>query len=254
MKNLIALATLAACGILHAQTAQTFASLKGVYSYTEEGVNATGQRYARIGVLELDGTGAALASDVTKTAGAPIVSRLSGAYQPAEDGSIEVKLYTTSTTAEDDLEVVTSTPHSSLKLIAAGQGTWEGLRTDAGVSGIVKVETRTTPTFTTARRYALIEDGLSTTPYSVLGTFEWSTAQSATASLLVKQSTLDSLSVSGTALLNPDGLATITLQSDSDADVSFRATYMGVPVHKGADWELVRVDAGILGSARLVAR
>lgn len=61
MKNLIALATLAACGIVHAQTAQTFASLMDVYSYTEEGVNATGRRYARIGILELDGTGAALA-------------------------------------------------------------------------------------------------------------------------------------------------------------------------------------------------
>lgn len=254
MKNLIALAAVAACGILHAQTAQTFASLKGVYSYTEEGVNTTGQRYARIGILELDGTGAALAGDVTKTAGAPIVSRLSGVYLPAEDGSIEVKLYTTSTTIDDDLEVVTSTPHSSLKLIAAGQGSWEGLRTDPGVSGIAKVETRTTPTFTTARRYTLIEDGQSTAPYSILGTFEWSTAQSATASLLVKQSTLDSLTVSGTAILNAEGIATITLQSDSDAGISFRATYMGVPVNKGADWELIRVDAGILGSARLVAR
>lgn len=254
MNKLILLATLAACGILHAQTAQTFASLKGVYSYTEEGVNATGQRYARIGILELDGTGAALAGDVTKTAGAPIVSRLSGVYQPAEDGSIEVKLYTISTTTDDDLEVVTSTPHSTWKLIATGQGTWEGLRTDSGVSGIAKVETRTTPTFSAARRYTLVEDGHSTSPYSILGTFEWSTAQSATASLLVKQSTLNSLSVSGTAIINADGVATLTLQSDSDSDSSFRATYMGVPVNKGADWALVRVDAGILGVAKLIAR
>lgn len=109
---------------------------------------------------------------MTKTAGAPIVSRLSGVYQPADDGSIEVKLYTTSTTIDDDLEVVTSTPHSSRKLIAAGQGPWEGLRTDSGVSGIARVETMTKPTFATARRYTLIEDGLSTAPYPILGTLE----------------------------------------------------------------------------------
>lgn len=248
------LAAMAACTLLNAQTAQEFAALKGAYSYVEDGINATGQRYERIGILELDGTGAALATDVTKTSGGPVTTRLTGAYQPMSDGSVEVKLFTTSTSTADDLDVTTTSAHSSLKLIAAGQNTWEGLRIDPGVSGVVKLEAAVKAATSSLKRYTLIEDGVAQAPYSVLGTFEWSAGQSASATLLVKQSTLESFSANGTAVVNADGLATISLLSESDGDINFRATYMGVPVNKGADWALVRMDAGVLGAARLVAR
>lgn len=244
----------AAAGSLLAQTAQNFAALKGTYSYVEEGINNTGQRYARVGILELDGTGAAIASDVSKTSGGAVTTRLSGSYQPLEDGSVEVKLSTTSTVIDEDLELTTAKPHSAMRLLAGAQGVWEGLRTDAGFSGAIKMETLVKASTSTTKRYTLIEEGVSSTPYSVLGTFEWTASQGASASLLLKQTTLDTLSVNGTAVVNADGLATITLQSESDADVSFRATYVGVPVNKGADWALVRMDAGVLASARLVSR
>ncbi|MFN7936250.1 MAG: hypothetical protein U0R19_23165 [Bryobacteraceae bacterium] len=248
------LAAVAACTLLNAQTALEFAAWKGTYSYVEDGINATGQRYERIGILELDGTGAAVATDVTKTSGGPVSARLTGSYQPMSDGSVEVKLFTTSTTTADDLDETTTTAHSSLKLIAAGQSTWEGLRTDPGVSGVVKVEALAKATTSSLKRYTLIEDGVAQAPYSVLGTFDWSTSQGASATLLVKQSTLESLNANGTAMVNADGLATISLLSETGDDINFRATYMGVPVNKGADWALVRMDAGVLGAARLVAR
>lgn len=247
-------AAMAACTLLNAQTAQEFAALKGTYSYVEDGVNATGQRYERIGILELDGTGAALATDITKTSGGPLATRLTGSYQPMSDGSVEVKLFVTSTTTADDLDVTTTTPHSSLKLIAAGQTTWEGLRTDPGVSGVVKVEPAVKSAPNALKRYTLIEDGVAQSPYSVLGTFDWTTSQGASATLFVKQSTLESLSANGAAVVNADGLAAISLLSETGDDINFRATYMGVPVNKGADWALVRMDAGMLGVARLVAR
>lgn len=247
-----------ACGFgLQAQTS-TLAATRGSYSFVEEGVNAQGLRYSRIGTFRLDGSGGVSGASVSKAgSAAALSSSLTGSYLMADDGSISIQFVTTETSTEENPGDAITVINSSLKLLPSGKGRWTGLRTDPGANALIQAEPVTASSLSNAATYTFVEDGVSAlnAPYATVGTVLWDTKADVSATLLQRTSTVDSIQLNGTLMVSPDDIATMVLRGlSADGDELSRATYAGVPVDDGKNWALIRMDVGVQGSGKLVSR
>lgn len=247
------LATFVAVTLLPAQDSQSYAPFKGAYSYVEEGINPAGQAYYRAGILELDGTGGAIARDITRGPAGTTSQQLSGSYRPMDDGTVEVKLLSTASPSEEDEPAVT-TLHSTMRLMGAGEGAYEGLRTDSGYHSVLRAESYGKGGFAANSRYTLVESGASVPAYSALGSIEFRSSEGGSGALLVKQTAVESISAAVIAQVDSSGIATVVLLTDNDTEPGYRATYRGVPFAGGRNWALIRTDSGKLGMAWLYSR
>jgi hypothetical protein len=111
----------------------TLASVKGTYTFTEQGEIGSSTPFAGIGMLTLDGSGNVSGMETVQSASGSMDVRITGTYSVNVDGSGSLTLTNTTNTTDEDGNSATQTFTTKYKFFPASKNAeLKAVRLDSG--------------------------------------------------------------------------------------------------------------------------